>query len=66
MKQDILQHQLNYSFQDIDEAWKEGFDECKVKVLEIINSNKELESVSYSGKHIYKIYGNVVEKIEKL
>lgn len=36
------------------------------EVIKILKKNRYLESISYSGKECYKIYGNVIEKIEKL
>lgn len=43
-----------------------GFNHCKEAVLKLLEENKELEAVSFDGKKVYKIYGNVIEKIKKL
>lgn len=39
---------------------------CKREILEILEQNKELEAISYSGeKRVYRIYGTVIDKIKK-
>ena len=44
---------------------KKTWNDCKNSILDLIEQNKELESISYSGKECYKIYGTVIDKIKK-
>jgi (p)ppGpp synthase/HD superfamily hydrolase len=46
--------------------YNNGFNTCKKEVLRVLEENKELESVSYRGKKVYKIYGTIIKKIKKL
>jgi (p)ppGpp synthase/HD superfamily hydrolase len=46
--------------------YNNGFNACKKEVLRVLEENKELESVSYRGKKVYKIYGTIIKKIKKL
>lgn len=56
-KQLVGQNQISYHV---------GWVECKEEILKLLEQNTELESISYNGKKVYKIYGNVIEKIMKL
>lgn len=42
-----------------------AWDACKNEIIKLLEENKELEAVSQNGKKVYKIYGNVIEKIRK-
>ncbi len=44
---------------------KKGWNVCKKEILLLLEKNKELEAISQDGKKIYKIYGNVIDKINK-
>ncbi len=46
-----------------------SWDMCKKEILSILKCNIDLESEflsHYSGKKVYKIYGSVIDEIEKL
>lgn len=44
---------------------RDGWLACKREIIKLLEQNKELEFVSYSGKKVYRIYDSVVEKIKK-
>ena len=46
----------------MEEAWLA----CQEQILKLLEQNTELESISHNGKKVYKIYGNVIDKIRKL
>ena len=46
-------------------AAEEGWKACKRNIIKLLESHKELESISHNGKKIYKIYGVVIDKIKK-
>lgn len=46
-------------------AAKHGWDNCKAQILLLLEQNKELESISYSGRKLYKINGSIIDKIKK-
>lgn len=50
----------------VDDGINKFLEEQKNEILNILEQNKELESISYEGKKVYKIYGNVIEKIKEL
>ena len=39
---------------------------CKNEVIKLLEEDLELDSISYNGKKVYKIYGTVIDKIRKL
>lgn len=49
-----------------NEGMEMGWYKCKEEVLKILEENKELEFVDIDDKMVYKINGNVIEKIENL
>ena len=44
---------------------RDGWFACKREIIKLLEENKELESVSYEGKKVYKIYGKVINKIKE-
>ena len=55
-----------YSWKDIQEAQKEGFQECKEKVLKILHDNCNYESFGLSITKRLVIQSSVIKEIEKL